>query len=86
MKRKYKIVCVKWDDAAAEKGPIDEDDFDSHYYVFSSGFEVRNDDTFVSIAQDVIDGHKLVRFRDVMHVPKAMIIKRRILGTIEVKF
>ena len=86
MKRKYKVVCVKWDDAAWEKGPIVEGEYDDHFYVYTIGAEVRNDAKFVTVVQDVIDGDHIPRFRDATHIPKKMIVRRRVLGTVEIEF
>ena len=79
---KYKIVHVKWMDAARQLGWVSEDRFSDGYRVDSVGVEVRNDKGYISIARD-LDEDTNECARDVIHIPKGMIIKKRVLGTVE---
>ncbi len=80
---RYKVVHIYWDDAAREIGwRANAEEFEEHFFVHTMGVEVRNDDAFISVARDL--SPDAGGMRDLLHIPKGMIKRRRCLGYVEV--
>ena len=80
--KKREVVHIRWDDAAHQKGPIWEDDFNKHYVVSTIGMKIEEDKKYITVAMDRWEEGG--SWRDVQHIPKGMILSKKRVGWVEV--
>jgi hypothetical protein len=72
-----KIVVVKWRDASVQTEDVPEDRLEKECVMVTAGILVNELDGHISIAQDIYQKHP--SFRYVTHIPKGMVISKKIV-------
>lgn len=69
------ITFIEWIDASSQAGPVTRADLTGVHHLRSVGWLVRENAEHISICQDYVPATD--EFRDVLHILKRNVIKRR---------